>query len=261
MRLALATAVVVGSICSILSCFLLVKRWALLGDAISHAVLPGVVWAYAAGWPYFIGALISGLLSGLGIGYIQQNSKIKEDAAMGIVFTGAFALGVAMVGVVRGQVNLYNILFGNILTVTTADFILTVVTGIMVIVVILLLYRAIVLWTFDVTAAQVMGVPVKMLHYLMMFLLTATIVASLRTVGIIMVIAMLITPGATGYLLTYRMPKMIAVALLSGNIAAISGLYLSYYFNLATGAVMVLVSTILFILTFLFSPSQGVLRR
>ena len=257
MRTALITAVTVGSLCSVLSCFLLVKRWALLGDAISHSVLPGVALAYAAGWPFFTGAMVTGLLSSLGIGFIQENSRIKEDAAIGIVFTGAFALGVAMISVIRGQVNLYNIMFGNILTVTDTDFKLTIIIGGAVVLAVVLFYRAIVFWTFDPTAARVMGVPVKFLHYLMMLMLTATIVASMRTVGIIMVIAMLITPGATGFLLTYRMPRMIGLSLLCGNISAIVGLYLSYYLNLATGAVMVIVATLLFTAAFIFSPSQG----
>ncbi len=260
MRLALLTSIIVGSLCSVLSCFLVVKRWALLGDAISHSVLPGVALSYALGLPYFAGALAAGMLSSLGITYIQQNSRIKEDTAMGIVFTGAFALGVALISVVRGQVNLYNILFGNILTVTQADFWLTLITGISVIGVVLFLFPVITFWAFDPTLAQVHGIPVKGLGYLMMLLLTATIVASLRTVGIIMVIAMLITPGATAYLLTYRLPRMMILALVSGNISAVVGLYISYYLNLATGAVMVLVATVLFIITFLFSPSQGVLR-
>lgn len=261
MRLALFTAVIVGSLCSVLSCFMVIKRWALLGDAISHSVLPGVAGAYALGLPYFTGALFTGLLSALGISYIQQKSRIKEDTAMGVVFTGAFALGVALISVVRGQVNLYNILFGNILTVTREDFWLTAVTGVVVLAALFVFYRAVVIWSFDSTAARVAGIPVSLLHYMMMFMITATIVASMRTVGIVMVIAMLITPGATGYLLTYRLPKMIALALLFGNISAVAGLYISYYLDLASGAVMVLVATLLFILAFLFSPSQGLIVR
>ena len=258
MRLALLTAVIVGSICSVLSCFLVIKRWALLGDAVSHSVLPGVAASYLLGLPYFIGALFSGVFFSLCIGYIQQHTRLKEDSSMGIVFTGAFALGVLIISQVRGQVNLYNILFGNILTVTRMDFFLTLITGAAVVLVIIVLYKAITYWTFDPTAAQVAGIPVKTLHYLMMLMLSATIVASLRTVGIVMVIAMLITPGATGFLLSYRLPTMILLSLLCGNISAITGLYLSYYFDLATGAVMVLTALCLFVAALIFSPSQGV---
>ncbi len=260
MRLALITGIMVGSLCSLLSCFLVTKRWSLLGDAVSHSVLPGVALSYILGLPYFVGAMFTGILSSLGIGYIQQKTRLKEDASMGIVFTGAFALGVAIISVVRGQVNLFNILFGNILTVTREDFRLTLITGVLVVAVIAALYKAITFWSFDPVAARVAGIPVHALHYLMMFMLTATIVASLRTVGIVMVIAMLITPGATAYLLTYRLSRMIALSLLFGNFSAVAGLYLSYYYNLATGAVMVLVATSLFILALLFSPSQGLWR-
>jgi len=261
MRMALVTSVMVGNICAVLSCFLIVKRWALLGDAISHSVLPGVAFSYLLGLPYFIGALFTGVLSSFGIGYLQQHTRLKEDTSMGTVFTGAFALGVAIISVVRGRVNLYDILFGNILTVTDTDFWLTLLTGLLVVGILMLLYRPITFWTFDPVAARVAGISVSGLHYLMMLLLTATIVASLRTVGIVMVIAMLITPGATGFLLTYRLPRMIGLALLFGNVSAIAGLYLSYYFDLASGAVMVLVACFIFVMALFFSPSQGILTR
>jgi len=261
MRLALVTGIMVGSICAVLSCFLVVKRWALLGDAISHSVLPGVAFSYLLGLPYFVGALVTGILSSFGIVYLQQQTHLKEDTSMGIVFTGAFALGVAIISVVRGRVNLYDILFGNILAVTNTDFWLTLYVGVLVLGLLFALYRPIVFWTFDHVAARVAGIPVRALHYLMMMLLTATIVASLRTVGIVMVIAMLIIPGATGYLLTYRLPYMISLALLFGNVSAVVGLYLSYYFNLATGAVMVLVAIFIFTLALFFSPSQGILFK
>lgn len=261
MRLALMTAIIVGSLCSLLSCFLIIKRWALLGDAISHSVLPGVAISYVLGIPYFLGALSTGILSALAISYIQEHSRIKEDTAMGTVFTGAFALGIALIGLIRGQVNLYNILFGNILTVTSMDFYLTAITGFLVVSFILLLYRSLVFWAFDPTAARLAGLPVDGLQYILMFLLAATIVASLRTVGIVMVIAMLITPGATAYLLTYRLSWMIFLSLVFGNLSAVTGLYISYYYNLATGAIMVLIASALFLLAFLFSPSQGLLWR
>ena len=261
MQTALLTGILVGSICAVLSCFLVIKRWALLGDAISHSVLPGVACSYILGLPYFIGALIAGVLSSFGIGYLQQQTRLKEDTAMGTVFTGAFALGVAIISVVRGRVNLHDILFGNILTVTHVDFVLTLVTGIIVLGLIFLLYRPLTFWIFDPVAAQVAGFSVRRLHYLMMFLLTATIVASLRTVGIVMVIAMLITPGASGYLLTYKLSCMILLSFLFGNISAVTGLYLSYYFDLATGAVMVLVATVIFVFALLLSPSQGILIK
>jgi len=261
MRLALCTGIMVGSLCSVLSCFLIIKRWALLGDAVSHSVLPGVAVSYLLGLPYFTGALFAGVLSSLGIGFIQKETRLKEDASMGVVFTATFALGVAIISVVRGRVNLFDILFGNILTVSEQDFWLTFVTGVLVITVLIIFYRPVVFWAFDPVGARVVGIPVNFLHYLMMFMLTATIVASLRTVGIVMVIAMLITPGAAAYLLVYRLPAMILLSLIFGNLSAVSGLYISYYLDLATGAVMVMVASILFLLAFFFSPSQGLIRR
>ena len=261
MRLALVTALIVGSLCSLLSCILVVKRWALLGDAVSHSVLPGVAISYLLGLPYFLGALAAGMLSALGIGYLEQNTRLKEDASMGVVFTGSFALGLALITSIRGQVNLNHILFGNILTVTRGDFWLTLVTGSLVAAALVAFYPAIVFWAFDPTGARVSGVPVRAMHYLMMAMLTATIVASLRTVGIIMVIAMLITPGAAALLMTYRLSRMIMWALLCGNISAVVGLYASYHLDLATGAVMVLAATLLFLVAFLLSPTQGRLVR
>lgn len=261
MRLALVTALIVGSLCSLLSCILVVKRWALLGDAVSHSVLPGVAISYLLGLPYFLGALAAGMLSALGIGYLEQNTRLKEDASMGVVFTGSFALGLALLTSIRGQVNLNHILFGNILTVTSGDFWLTLVTGSLVAAALAAFYPAILFWAFDPTGARVSGVPVRAMHYLMMAMLTATIVASLRTVGIIMVIAMLITPGAAAFLMTYRLSRMIMWALFCGNTSAVVGLYASYHLDLATGAVMVLAATLLFLVAFLLSPTQGRLVR
>ena len=258
MRLALVTGIMVGSICAILSCFLVVKRWALLGDAISHSVLPGVAFSYMLGLPYFVGALLTGLVSSWGIGYLQNQTRLKEDASMGTVFTAAFALGVAIISMIRGRVNLYDILFGNILVVSSADFLLTAIVGLIVIAFLLLFYRPIVFWIFDPVAAQVAGISTKKLHYLMMFLLTATIVASLHTVGIVMVVAMLIIPGAASFLLTYRFSYMIILSLIFGIISSLAGLYLSFYYDLATGAAMVLVVAVIFLIALVFSPTQGI---
>lgn len=259
MRLALVTGTLVGGLCSILSCILVVKRWALLGDAMSHSVLPGVALSHILGLPYFLGALVAGVLAALGMGYLEQSSRLKADTSMGIVFTGLFALGVVLISSVRGQVNLYSILFGSLLTVTALDLTFTTATAAAVLAVFALLYPAISFWAFDPTAARVTGIPTRQIHYLMMLLLTATIVASLRTVGIIMVIAMLITPGATALLLTYRLSNMMLIAPALGILSSVVGLYLSYYLDLPTGAVMVLVASALFVLALCFSPSQGIL--
>jgi manganese/iron transport system permease protein len=258
MQRALLAAVLVGGICAVLSCFLLVKRWALLGDAISHAVLPGVAFAYLLGLPFFVGAVTTGILTALGISAVERHTRIKEDSAMGIVFTGAFALGFVLVSRIRSKaVDLFHILFGNVLGVSDSDLVLTAVTGAVVLAAVLLLYKELVLWTFDPVAAAAMGVPTAVLHYALMFLLSLTIVASLQTVGIVLVVAMLITPGATAFLLTDRMSRMLAWAVAVGVASAVVGLFLSYHLNVASGATMVLVASVLFCLAVLVGPREG----
>lgn len=261
MRQALLTAVFVGAVCSLIGSYLLVKRWALLGDAISHAVLPGVAFAYVLGWPFFIGALVTGLLTALGIGFVERNSRVKSDAAMGILFIGAFALGLVVISRVRGHIDLYHVLFGNVLGVSSADLRLTAVTGLVVLLTVMLLWKELHLWSFDPTSAQVLGIPVRALHYLMMLLLSITIVASLQAVGIVLVVAMLITPPATAYLLTNRFSTMMLLSCVLGAAAGVIGLYCSYYWNIASGATMVLVSVAGFGLALFFSPSQGLVGR
>lgn len=261
MQRALITSVLVGIICAVMGSYLVVKRWALLGDAISHAVLPGLVLAYALGLPFFIGAVASGLLTALGIGFIERNTRIKSDAAMGIMFIGAFALGLALLSRIRGHVDIFHILFGNVLGVRDLDLWLAAATGAVVIGVVALFYKELLAWAFDPTMARVMGLPVGSLHYLMMLLLSVSIVASLQAVGIVLVIAMLITPASTAFLLTKRFGSMLAVSVGFGTLAAVFGLYISYYLDIASGAAMVLVGTALFVLTMLFSPQEGLIWR
>jgi manganese/iron transport system permease protein len=260
MQRALLASVLVGAICAVLSCYLLVKRWALLGDAISHAVLPGVAIAYLLGLPFFVGAVTTGVLTALGISAVERHTRIKEDSAMGIVFTGAFALGFVLVSRIRSKaVDLFHILFGNVLGVSDLDLWITGLTGAAVLAVVFLLYKELLLWTFDPVAAAAMGLPTGALHYTLMLLLSMTIVASLQTVGIVLVVAMLITPGAVAFLLTDRMSRMLGVAVAVGVVSTVSGLFLSYYLNVASGATMVLVASLLFAVAVLASPREGVL--
>jgi manganese/iron transport system permease protein len=260
MQRALVASVLVGAICAVLSCYLLVKRWALLGDAISHAVLPGVAIAYLLGLPFFVGAVATGILTALGISAVERHTRIKEDSAMGIVFTGAFALGFVLVSRIRSKaVDLFHILFGNVLGVSDLDLWITGLTGAAVLAVVFLLYKELLLWTFDPVAAAAMGLPTGALHYTLMLLLSMTIVASLQTVGIVLVVAMLITPGAVAFLLTDRMSRMLGVAVAVGVVSTVSGLFLSYYLNVASGATMVLVASLLFAVAVLASPREGVL--
>ncbi|MFU8771406.1 MAG: iron chelate uptake ABC transporter family permease subunit, partial [Anaerolineales bacterium] len=197
----------------------------------------------------------------LGIGYVERNSRIKEDAAMGLMFIGAFALGLALISIIRIQVDLFHVLFGNVLGVSLQDMLFMIATGVIVILAVTLFYKELQIWTFDPVIAQAMGLPVRGLHYMMMILLSMTIVASLQAVGIVLVVAMLIAPAATAYLLTHRLSRMIAIAIFVGVFSGVSGLYLSYYLNIASGATMVLVCLFLFSLAFFFSPDQGVVVR
>lgn len=259
MQRALLTAVLVGVVCAVMGSYMLVKRWSLLGDAISHAVLPGIVVAYVLGIPYFIGAVVTGLLTAIGIGAIERNTRIKSDAAMGILFIGAFALGLALNSRVRGFIDVFHILFGNVLGVRAGDLWLTAATGGLIVLVVILFYKELLLWAFDPIMAHVSGLPVRLIHYLMMLLLSLAIVASLQAVGIALVIAMIITPAATAFLLTRHFGRMMLLAVVFGVISAVGGLYLSYYLDIASGATMVLLSVFLFLLTVFFSPQEGLL--
>ncbi|MBK1652479.1 metal ABC transporter permease [Halorhodospira halochloris] len=261
MQRALLTSIVVGLVCGVLSCFVVLKRWALLGDAISYAVLPGVAIAYLLGWPFFVGAFIAGALTSLGIGFIERTTRIKSDTAIGIMFTAAFALGVVIIGKIATSTHLMHILFGNVLGVDKGALLLTLVAGVIALLAVLLGYKALFAYAFDEIHAQALGLNTAAIHYGLILLLTLTIVASLETVGIILVVAMLIIPGATAYLLTDRLSRMIGLAALCGVLSTVIGLYLAYYFDLASGGAMVLVAAGLFLLSLLLAPRHGLLAR
>ncbi|MEE4637650.1 MAG: metal ABC transporter permease [Wenzhouxiangella sp.] len=261
MQRALLTSIAVGAVCGLLSSYVVLKRWALLGDAISHAVLPGVAIAYLLGWPFFVGAFATGALTSLGIGVIERNSRIKSDAAMGLMFTAAFALGVVIISQISTSTHLMHILFGNVLGVRYPALMLTLLAGLLTLSVVLLFYKELLIWVFDPVQARSLGLNTGLIHYGLILLLTLTIVASLETVGIILVISMLITPGATAYLLVNRLPAMMILATGIGVISSVLGLFLAYQFNLASGGAIVLVATAFFLLAFLFAPQRGVLVR
>ena len=215
MRNALAVVVIVGITSSVLSCLLVVRRQALMGDAISHSVLLGVVlgWMLGRHAGIFWGALASGILSGIAITYVERNIRVKLDAAMGVFFTFAFALGLAIISMVRPTgIDLFHVLFGNVLGVGREELALTALCGGLVLGTLCLFYRGFHLWSFDEQMARAAGIPTGLLHYLFIALLSATIVASLQAVGLILVIAMLVTPGATAYLLSNRLGSMMAIA-------------------------------------------------
>jgi ABC-type Mn2+/Zn2+ transport system permease subunit/Mn-dependent DtxR family transcriptional regulator len=264
MRYGLAVVVVVGITSSVLSCLLVVRRQALMGDAISHSILLGVVLGWMVGQHagIFWGALASGILSGVAITFVERNSRVKLDAAMGVFFTFAFALGLAIISVLRPTgIDLFHVLLGNVLGVGPDELILTSVCGGLVLATVFIFFKGFHLWSFDPQMARASGMPTGLLHYLFTALLSATIVAALQAVGLILVIAMLVTPGATAYLLSNRLAAMMAIAAAIGLMSGVGGLYGSYYLDVASGPAMVIVASVVFVAAFLFAPQQGVIAR
>ncbi len=257
---AIIVSSVVGVVCALLSCLLILKRWSLMGDAVSHSVLPGVVLAYVIGIPFSIGAFVFGLGSVLGIGYIKQKVRLKDDAVIGIVFTTLFALGLVLVSKVPSNIDLMHILFGYVLGISNTDAWQVGIIAVSVIAVLLVLRRSLLLYAFDPAHMGAIRLKVQFYHYLLLVLLALTVIASVQTVGIILVIAMLITPGAIAHLWTDRFDRMLMIAAGASVIACIVGAYSSYYFDVSTGGAMVLVLGVLFLLTFLFAPKYGVIR-
>jgi manganese/iron transport system permease protein len=262
MQRGMLAAVLVGILCAIVGCYVVLRSMAFLGDALAHAVLPGVAIAYLMGANLLMGALAAAVVVALLISLFSRQGTIKEDTAIGIVFAAALALGVALISSVRTYaVDLTHIMFGNVLGVSPTDVWLIAGIGAAVLLTILAFYRQFLVIAFDPVLAATQRLPVERLRMLLLLLIALTIVVSLQTVGVGLVAAMLVTPGATAYLLTRRLPTMMMVAALIGAVASISGLYLSYYINIASGAAVVLVATALFTVVFLFAPERGVVWR
>jgi manganese/iron transport system permease protein len=251
MQRALLVSVLIGIVCAIFSCFMVLKGWALMGDAVSHAVLPGLALAYVAGIPLMFGAFGAGLLCAVATGYIKNNSRIKEDAVMGIVFSGMFALGLVLLTRIETDIHLLHILFGNVLGITTADMIEAGFIAICVSVIMLLKRRDILLYCFDPTYAKAIGLPVKFLHFGLLILLALTIVAALKAAGVILVIAMLIAPGATGFLLARSFDRMLMIAVSVSVFSCVTGTIASYHIDVATAPLIVLIQAGLFIFALL----------
>ncbi len=261
MQRALLVSLLVAAVCAVLSCYLVLKGWSLMGDAISHAVLPGIVVAHVLSLPLAIGAFVAGLSCALLTGYLKENSRIKEDTVMGIVFSGMFGFGLVLFTKVETEQHLNHILFGNVLGVTTRDLIETAIVAGGTLAIVLVKRRDLLLYCFDPNHARSIGLPVRVLHYGLLVLLALTIVASLKAVGIILVIAMLIGPGATAYLLTDSFERMLAIATAVALTSAFIGTVVSFHIDGATGACIVLTQALFFAMAFLFAPKQGVLRR
>ena len=263
MQRSLVIAIIVGLLCAIVGSYLMVQRLALLGDAISHSVLPGLAIAFMIGANIFLGAFIAGVMSTLAIAWIRTRSPIKEDAAMGIVFSAFFALGITLITVIQkdNKIDLNHFLFGNILGVTANEVRDTAIIAITVLLVVFALYKELLFYTFDPSGAQAAGLPVNQLNFGLMLLIALTIVASMKSVGVILVLSLLITPGATAYLLVKRLHEVMILGAAIGIISSISGMYLSYFFNLPSGPAIVLVVSGLFLLSLLFSPSHGIFTQ
>lgn len=260
MQQAFAISLLVAVPMALLSCFLVLKGWSLMGDAISHAVLPGIVIAYVAGVPLAVGAFGSGLLCAVATGYIKANTRVKEDTVMGVVFTGLFAFGLVLFTKVRTDLHLDHILFGNILGLEAGDLRAMVITSGLVLAVILALRRDLLLYCFDPAQARTIGLRTGLLYYLLLSLLAVTIVVSLKAVGIILVIAMLVTPGCVAYLLTDRFGRMLAIAVVTAVGSSLVGVYVSFFLNASTGACIVLVQALVFLLTLGFAPKHGLFK-
>jgi manganese/iron transport system permease protein len=247
----------VGGVCAFLSCFITLKGWSLMGDALSHAVVPGVAMAYIIGWPFAAGAFITGLLAAVGMGFVKARTRLREDAVIGVVFTAFFALGIFLISLNPSSVDLKAIIFGNILAISNPDILQVIIIAAVTLLVLGLKWRDLLLFCFDPAQARAQGLNVTVLHYTLLTLLSATAVAALQTVGALLVVAMLVTPGATAYLLTDRFGKMIAIATALGVGASLVGAYASYFFDGATGGCIVTLQTLIFLIALVFAPKHG----
>ncbi len=261
MQRALVVALLVGAVCSVLSCYLVLKGWSLMGDAISHAVLPGIVIAFVLGLPLAVGAFAAGLGCAVATGYLKENSRVKEDTVMGIVFSGMFGFGLVLFTKVETDQHLNHILFGNMLGVTARDLVETGIVAGGTLLAVLIKRRDLLLYCFDPQHARAIGLPVRALHYGLLVLLSLTIVAALKAVGIILVVAMLIAPGAIAYLLSDRFERMLVIAAVVAIGSSVVGTLVSFHIDGATGPCIVLIQMAVFLLAFLFAPRSGLLRR
>jgi ABC-type Mn2+/Zn2+ transport system permease subunit len=259
---ALIASVLAGVVCAVVGSYVVLKGLAFIGDAVAHAAFPGVVVAYLVGGPYVIGGGIAAFLTAIGIGWVTRRGRLRVDTAIGVVFAGTFALGIFLYSTINGYVgDLFGFLVGNVLAISTAELISLLILGGFVLVIVGIFWKELLYSTFDPLGAAASGLPVSALDYLFLGLVAVTIVVSLQAVGIVLVVAMLVTPPATAQLLTVRFSRLILGASLIGAATSVAGLYLSYWFNVASGATIVLVQSGLFIAVLLFNRRNGLLAR
>ena len=256
---AMWVSALVGAVCAFLSAYLMLKGWSLMGDALAHAIVPGVAAAYIVGAPFAAGAFFAGLLAALGMGFVKQHTKLREDAVIGLVFTAFFALGLLMASIWPTSVSIQTIVLGNILAISDEDATQVVTIAAVSLAMLLLIWKDLMVTFFDEGHARSIGINTRLLKIVFFTLLSACTVAALQTVGACLVIAMVVTPGATAYLLTDRFGWLIVIAVAFGAVTSFAGAYLSYFLDGATGGVIVTLQTLLFLLAFYFAPKHGVL--
>ena len=256
---AMWVSALIGGVCGLLSCFVTLKGWSLMGDAHSHAVVPGVTIAYLLGAPFALGAFISGLLAALGMGFVKSRTSLREDAVIGVVFTTFFALGVLLISLFPAGISLRTIVFGNILGISDPDVVQVAIISAVTLAVLALKWKDLVLFCFDPQQARTLGLNPMILHYTLLTLLAATAVASMQTVGACLVVATLVTPGATAYLLTDSFSRMLGIAGTIGVTTSFLGAYGSYFLDGSTGGCIVVLQTLLFLTALVFAPKHGLL--
>lgn len=259
---ALVAAVIVGVVCPVLGTYVVLRGMAFFGDALAHTILPGVVAAFLLGWPLALGALTMGVLTALGIGLLTERGLVKEDTAIGVIFAGLFALGIALLSASGNYaLDLAHFLFGNLLAVSTLDLWVIFGLGAVVLSVVFLFYKEFLVISFDEVLAVTLRLPTRYLRYLLLVLIAVTVVTALQVVGIALMLAMFVTPAAAASLLTRRLPAMMGMAALIGVVSGVAGVYASFYLNVASGAAVVLAATLIFVLVFLFAPRRGLAWR
>lgn len=256
---AMWVSALVGGVCAFLSAYLMLKGWSLIGDALSHSIVPGVAGAYMLGLPFALGAFLSGGLAAGAMLFLNQRTKLREDAIIGLIFTSFFGLGLFMISLSPASVNIQTIVLGNILAVTPADTLQLALIGGISLAILLAKWKDLMVAFFDENHARSIGLNPDMLKVLFFMLLSASTVAALQTVGAFLVIAMVVTPGATAYLLTDRFPRLIVISVAIGSITSFVGAYASYFLDGATGGIIVVAQTLIFLAAFVFAPKHGLL--
>ena len=257
----LLAGLIVASACGVLSGFIVWRGMAFIGDALAHAILPGIVIAFMQGISLFVGALVAAVLTALGIGWFSGGEQIKEDTAIGVVFSGFFALGILLLSQIASYQDLTHILFGDILGVSRADLWAMAGVVLVVLVAVIAFYKELLVASFDPSHSVVIGLSPELVRYGLLLLLALTVVTAIQTVGVVLVLSLLVTPAATGSLLARQLPRIMAIGALCAVLAALVGLYASYYANVASGAAIVLTLTVLFVAAFLFAPERGLVWR